>query len=366
MGNVAVKVYIPTHFRGPNGSPSHIEVAANDVATLIRELDARFPGLAGRIVDGGRVHRHVNVYVNDQIVERLDAELRDGDEVAVIPAMAGGATQALAWGPAHVRRYARHLIMPEVGVKGQKKLAAASVVLIGAGGLGSPTAMYLAAAGVGRLGIIDFDVVDESNLQRQLLHGTDDVGRPKVESAADTLRRINPLIEVVPHRVRLSSENALEIFKPYDIIVDGADNFPTRYLANDASVLLGKPLVHGSIFRFEGQATVFMPGRGCYRCLFPAPPPPGAVPNCAEAGVLGVLPGIVGSIQAMEAIKLILGIGEPLVNRLILFDALAMEFREVKLRRDPQCPICGESPTITELIDYEQFCGITDLAQVGS
>lgn len=365
---MSVKVYIPTQFRRPTGSPAHVEVPADSVGTLIRELDARFPGLGERIAEGERVRQHVNVYVNDQLIETLDAELRDGDEVAVVPAMAGGATPApaIAWGPQHVRRYARHLIMPEVGVRGQKKLAAASAVLIGAGGLGSPTAMYLAAAGVGRLGIVDFDVVDESNLQRQLLHGTDDVGRPKVESAHDTLQRINPLVEVVTHRVRLSSENALEVFRPYDIIVDGADNFPTRYLANDAAVLLGKPLVHGSIFRFEGQTTVFMPGRGCYRCLFPSPPPPGAVPNCAEAGVLGVLPGIVGCIQAMEVIKLILGAGEPLANRLILFDALAMEFREVKLRRDPSCPICGDNPTIRHLIDYDQFCGITDLAHVGS
>ncbi|MBI4505604.1 MAG: ThiF family adenylyltransferase, partial [Chloroflexi bacterium] len=264
---MSVKVYIPTQFRRLTGSPAQVEVPAGSVGTLIRELDARFPGLAERITEGERVRQHVNVYVNDQLIERLDAELRDGDEVAVVPAMAGGATPApaITWGPQHVRRYARHLIMPEVGVRGQKKLAAASVVLIGAGGLGSPTAMYLAAAGVGRLGIVDFDVVDESNLQRQLLHGTDDVGRPKVESAHDTLQRINPLVEVVTHRVRLSSENALEVFRPYDIIVDGADNFPTRYLAIDASVLLGKPLVHGSIFRFEGQTTVFVPGRGCYR-----------------------------------------------------------------------------------------------------
>ncbi|MBI3966884.1 MAG: molybdopterin-synthase adenylyltransferase MoeB, partial [Chloroflexi bacterium] len=252
---------------------------------------------------------------------------------------------------------------PEVGAKGQRRLLNAKVLLIGAGGLGSPAALYLAAAGVGTVGIADFDTVDYSNLQRQLLHRTSDVGRPKVESARDTLNSINPDVNVIPIRERLSSENALGIFKDFDIIVDGADNFATRYLANDASVLAGKPLVHGSIFRFEGQATVFAPGKGCYRCLFPAPPPAGAVPNCAEAGVLGVLPGIIGSIQAVEAIKLILGVGDSLAGRLVLFDALGMEFRTVKLRRDPKCPICGDNPTITELIDYDEFCGLPALAQ---
>ncbi len=261
--------------------------------------------------------------------------------------------------PAQIRRYHRHLILPSVGSLGQKKLLNARVLLLGAGGLGSPAALYLAAAGVGTLGIVDFDVVDESNLQRQILHHLSDVGRPKVDSAADTINSINPDVNVVKHRLALSSEHALDLFKDYDIIVDGTDNFPTRYLVNDASVLSGKPVVHGSIFQFDGQATVFKPKEGpCYRCLFPAPPPPGAVPNCAEAGVFGVLPGIVGCIQAVEVIKLILGLGDPLIGRLLIIDALAMEFSEVKIRRDPKCPICGDHPTITGLIDYEAFCGV--------
>jgi molybdopterin/thiamine biosynthesis adenylyltransferase len=256
-----------------------------------------------------------------------------------------------------IRRYQRQIIMPEVGSVGQRKLLSSSVLMIGAGGLGSPAALYLAAAGIGKVGLVDFDVVDMSNLHRQILHGHKDVGRPKVESGADTLRDVNPDVEVIGFNEPLSSENALRIIEQFDIVVNGSDNFPTRYLVNDACYFLGKPLVDGGIFRFEGQATVYQPGKGCYRCLYPAPPPPGAVPSCAEAGVLGVLPGIIGSIQAVETIKLILGEGEPLVNRLLLFDSLAMEFREVKLRRDPDCPVCGDEPTITELIDYEAFCG---------
>jgi molybdopterin/thiamine biosynthesis adenylyltransferase/rhodanese-related sulfurtransferase len=259
-----------------------------------------------------------------------------------------------------LRRYSRHLILPEVRLEGQKKIRAARVLCIGAGGLGSPVAMYLAAAGIGTLGMVDFDAVELSNLQRQLLHGTKDVGRPKTESARDTLHRLNPNVEIVLHRARLTSQNALEIIRPYDIVVDGTDNFPTRYLANDACVLLGKPNVYGSVFRFEGQASLFAPHLGgpCYRCLYPEPPPPGTVPSCAEGGVFGVLPGIIGTIQATEALKLILGIGASLLNRLLLYNALDMRFRELKLRRDPQCPLCGVHPTITRLIDYEQFCGI--------
>ena len=261
-----------------------------------------------------------------------------------------------------ISRYSRHLILPEVGMAGQKKLKATSVLCIGTGGLGSPIAMYLAAAGIGKIGIVDFDVVDYSNLQRQIIHGTDDVDRPKVQSGKETLNSINPEVEVVIHEIMLTSENALEIIEPYDIVVDGTDNFPTRYLTNDACVLLKKPNVYGSIFRFEGQASVFAPELGgpCYRCLYPEPPPPGMVPSCAEGGVLGVLPGIIGCIQATEIIKLALGKGEPLINRLMLYSALDMNFRELKLRRDPKCPICGENPTITELIDYQEFCGIGD------
>ncbi len=262
-----------------------------------------------------------------------------------------------------VARYSRHLIMPEVGMDGQLKLKAASVLCIGAGGLGSPVAMYLAAAGVGRLGIVDFDVVDYSNLQRQVIHGTPDVGRPKLDSARDTLNAINPEVHIETHEVALSSANALDVLRGYDVIVDGTDNFPTRYLVNDACVLLGIPNAYGSIFRFEGQASVFGAQDGpCYRCLYPEPPPPGLVPSCAEGGVLGILPGVVGTIQATETVKLIMGVGEPLVGRFLVYDALRMRFRELKLRKDPDCPVCGDNPTVTELIDYEQFCGITPAA----
>ena len=256
-------------------------------------------------------------------------------------------------------RYSRHLILPEVGEEGQRKLKAARVLCVGTGGLGSPLAFYLAAAGVGTLGLVDFDVVDASNLQRQIIHSTADIGRKKLDSAAEKLTALNPALNVVKHETMLTSANALEILKDYDIVADGTDNFPTRYLVNDACVLLGKPNVYGSIFRFEGQASVFATRQGpCYRCLYPEPPPPGLVPSCAEGGVLGILPGLVGVIQATETIKLILGAGEPLIGRLLLVDSLAMRFRELKLRRNPACPVCGTAPTVTKLIDYEQFCGI--------
>ena len=269
-------------------------------------------------------------------------------------------TEPITLSNEEVARYSRHLIMPDVGMDGQLKLKAASVLCIGAGGLGSPVAMYLAAAGVGRIGIVDFDVVDHSNLQRQVIHGTPDVGRPKLDSARDRLNALNPEVKVETHDVALSSQNALELLADYDIIVDGTDNFPTRYLVNDACVILGKPNVYGSIFRFEGQASVFATKEGpCYRCLYPEPPPPGLVPSCAEGGVLGVLPGVIGTIQATEAVKLIMGVGEPLVNRFMIYDALRMRFRELKLRKDPECPVCGDHPTVTALIDYEQFCGMT-------
>jgi adenylyltransferase/sulfurtransferase len=259
-----------------------------------------------------------------------------------------------------IARYSRHLIMPEMGMAGQRKLKQGSVLLIGTGGLGSPLALYLAAAGVGHIGLVDFDVVDSSNLQRQIIHGTSTVGVAKTESAKRRLADLNPQIEVTTYETQITSENAFDLLRPYDVIIDGTDNFPTRYLTNDASVILGKPNVYGSIFRFEGQATVFSPKDGgpCYRCLYPEPPPPGLVPSCAEGGVLGVLPGVIGTIQATEAIKLITGIGEPLIGRLMLYDALAMRFRELKLRRNPECPVCGPNPSVTELIDYEQFCGI--------
>jgi adenylyltransferase/sulfurtransferase len=261
--------------------------------------------------------------------------------------------------PQQVQRYARHLILPEVGGAGQRKLLTTRVLLMGAGGLGSPAGLYLAAAGVGTLGVVDFDDVDASNLQRQILHGTPDLGRPKVDSAAAKLQAINPDVQVVKHRLHLNSENVLDVFSGYDLILDGTDNFPTRYLANDAAHLLGKPLVHGSIYRFEGQVTMFdsKQGTGCYRCLFPTPPPPGAVPSCAEAGVFGVLPGIIGSIMAFETIKHILGIGESLVGKLLVFEGMDTSFRTLRLRRNAECPLCGDHPTVTELIDYENFCG---------
>ncbi|HJZ48264.1 MAG TPA: molybdopterin-synthase adenylyltransferase MoeB [Roseiflexaceae bacterium] len=260
-----------------------------------------------------------------------------------------------------IRRYSRHLILPEFGMAGQRRLKEGSVLLIGTGGLGSPLALYLAAAGVGHIGLVDFDVVDESNLQRQIAHGTSTLGVRKTESAKRRLLDLNPNVEVTTYEEQVTSENAFELMRPYDVIVDGTDNFPTRYLTNDASVMLGKPNVYGSIFRFEGQATVFHPKEGgpCYRCLYPEPPPPGLVPSCAEGGVLGVLPGVIGTIQATEAIKLLAGIGETLIGRLMLYDALSMRFRELKLRRNPDCPVCGDHPTVTELIDYEMFCGIT-------
>ena len=263
-----------------------------------------------------------------------------------------------------IRRYSRHLILPEVGGAGQRKLLNSRVLLIGAGGLGSPVALYLAAAGVGSVGIVDFDVVDLSNLQRQILHHNHDVGRPKVQSAVDTIGDLNPDVKVIPYQEALSSENVRRIFADFDVVVNGCDNFPTRYLVNDACVFLGKPMVDGSIFKFEGQATVFLPGHGCYRCLYPAPPPPGVVPGCAEAGVLGVVCGVIASIQGVETIKLLLGLGEPLVGRLVFFDALAMEFRQVKYHRDPACPVCGDHPTITDLIDYHAFCGVPPVARL--
>ncbi|HEX9695626.1 MAG TPA: molybdopterin-synthase adenylyltransferase MoeB [Actinomycetota bacterium] len=260
-----------------------------------------------------------------------------------------------------IRRYSRHLIIPDVAMTGQKRMKNAKVLCIGAGGLGSPVAMYLAAAGVGTIGLVDFDVVDETNLQRQIMHGTSDVGRPKLDSAEDRLREINPNVNVVKHQTFVTSDNALDLFRDYDLIVDGSDNFPTRYLVNDACVLLGKPYVWGSIYRFDGQLSVFWAEYGpCYRCLFPEPPPPGMVPSCAEGGVLGMLCGTVGSLQTTEAVKMITGAGEPMIGRMLIYDALELTFRELKVRKDPECPVCGKNPTVTELIDYDAFCGVTD------
>ena len=279
------------------------------------------------------------------------------------------ADQPITLTPDQVKRYSRHIIMGDVGSKGQRALMGSKALIIGAGGLGSPSAIYLSLAGVGTVGIVDFDVVELSNLQRQVLHHTADVGRPKVQSAVDNIKAYNPDVNVVVHETRLESDNAIEIISQYDLVINGADNFATRYLVNDACYLLNKPLVDGSILIFDGQATVFLPGEGCYRCLFPSPPPPGMVPNCAEAGVLGALTGLVGSIQATEALKYFLGIGESLSSRLLLIDALSMTFREVRLKKNPKCPLCGDNPTVTELIDYEVFCGIAEpqeAAVVGS
>jgi molybdopterin/thiamine biosynthesis adenylyltransferase/rhodanese-related sulfurtransferase/molybdopterin converting factor small subunit len=366
-----VIVMIPTALRQFAGGNSELQVEAATAGEALEHLTGTHAELRRHFFnEGGALRNFVNLYVNDEDIrhaKNLETPVKDGDTLMIVPSIAGGATTEEEVGAdalptlshQEIARYSRHLIMPEVGMEGQRRLKAASVLMIGTGGLGAPLGMYLAAAGVGRLGIVDFDVVDESNLQRQIVHGTRDVGRPKIESARDRLSDINPLIKIETYETRLTSENALDLFRGYDIIVDGTDNFPTRYLVNDACVLTGKPNVYGSIFRFEGQASVFWAERGaCYRCLYPEPPPPGLVPSCAEGGVLGVLPGIVGAIQANETIKLILDDGEPLINRLLLFDAWKMRFRELKLRKDPACPICGENPTITGLIDYEEFCGL--------
>lgn len=374
-----VTIYIPTALKQFAGGQSEVQVEAQTVGAALDQLTGEHAELRRHLYGAQNTLRNfVNVYVNDEDIrhgERLETTLKDGDAITIVPSIAGGVEtleeevvtgQSPALSHDEIARYSRHLLLPEVGMDGQKKLKAASVLMIGTGGLGAPLGMYLAAAGVGRLGLVDFDVVDESNLQRQIIHGTRDVGRPKIASARDRLTDINRHIKIETYETRLTSDNALDLFRDYDIIVDGTDNFPTRYLVNDACVLTGKPNVYGSIFRFEGQASVFWAegldakgARGaCYRCLYPEPPPPGLVPSCAEGGVLGVLPGIVGAIQANETIKLILGGGEPLINRLLLFDAWKMRFREMKLRKDPSCPVCGEHPTITKLIDYEEFCGL--------
>jgi molybdopterin/thiamine biosynthesis adenylyltransferase/rhodanese-related sulfurtransferase/molybdopterin converting factor small subunit len=365
---LSITVRIPTPLRGYAGGAAEVEVTAPTVGDALTSLVQRYPQLRPHLYDErGQLRNFVNAYVNEDDVRSLEGiatKLRAGDSITLVPSIAGGvATEPAELTKDEIRRYSRHLIMPEVGLDGQRKLRAARVLMIGAGGLGSPLGLYLSAAGVGTIGIVDFDVVDETNLQRQILHGQKDIGRSKLESARQRMLDVNPFIEIESHEVRLSSDNALDILRDYDVIVDGTDNFPTRYLVNDACVLLGKPNVYGSIFRFEGQLSVFWAARGpCYRCLFREPPPPGLVPSCAEGGVLGVLPGIVGSLQALETIKLILGTGDAMIGRLLLFDALAMRFRELKLRKDPACPVCGDNPTVRGLIDYEEFCGIPQAA----
>jgi adenylyltransferase/sulfurtransferase len=382
---MSVQVEIPTALRSFTEGASRVGVEGATVGEALGALARRFGGLQRHLfTEDGKLRSFVSVYLNDEDVRYLGREstpVRNGDTLRIIPSIAGGTPGAVAYpslsrlsrappptGPRplsreQLKRYSRQLLLPEVGTAGQRKLLGAKVLLVGAGGLGSPVALYLAAAGVGKLGLVDFDQVDESNLQRQILYTTSDVGTPKVEAAERRLQALNPEVSIVRHEGRLTSASAFEVLSGYDVIVDGTDNFPTRYLVNDAAVLLRKPVVYGSIYRFEGQVTVFDARAGpCYRCLYPEPPPPGLVPSCAEGGVLGVLPGIIGSLQAMETLKLLLGQGDTLLGRLVLFDGLALSFRELKVRKDPQCPICGEHPTQTKLIDYEAFCGLGEAA----
>jgi adenylyltransferase/sulfurtransferase len=367
--DMPVSVYIPTPFRKLTGNRQRIEAEGKDVAEVLANVDKQFPGFHALVFGSGtEVPAHINIYVNKQEISSLagvGTAVKDGDEVAVIPAMAGGSGEAEAPArkhigaltPEQVNRYSRHIIMPQVGPSGQRKIMESSVLIIGAGGLGSPIAVYLALAGIGKIGIVDFDTVDISNLQRQILHQNDDIGKLKAVSAKETINAYNPDVEVVTHQVPITSDNAMEIIGKYDYIINGADNFAARYLVNDTCFFLKKPLIDGSILLFDGQVTVYLPGQGCYRCLYPEPPPPGMVPSCAEAGVLGALCGTVGTIQATEVLKLILGVGESLHGRLLLYDALEMEFRQVRIRKNPKCVLCGENPTVTELIDYDAWCG---------
>ncbi len=369
---MAITVLIPTPLRQFAGGRSEVAVGGTNVGEALRALTTEFGDLRKHLfTDQDALRNFINVYIDDEDIRYLegaDTPVADGETLTIVPSIAGGSSVATAQitgelpslSTEEYQRYSRHLILPEVGLEGQRKLKNARVLTIGTGGLGSPLGLYLAAAGVGTIGIVDFDVVDQSNLQRQIIHGTKDVGRPKIESARERLNDINPNVNIEAFDTRLTSENALELFREFDVIVDGTDNFQTRYLVNDAAVLTGKPNVYGSIFRFEGQASVFWAEHGaCYRCLYPEPPPPGLVPSCAEGGVLGVLPGIVGTIQANEVLKVILGAEGILLNRLLLFDAWTMKFRELKLRKNPHCELCGDNPTIKELVDYDAFCGLS-------
>jgi adenylyltransferase/sulfurtransferase len=371
---MTVTVIIPTALRQHTDNEDELKLNARTVSDALKELVTSFPNLRRHLYsESGRLRNFINIYLNEEDIRYKEGEgtaLKDGDTLMIIPAIAGGAHGAddeeehgakVSFSSSEFARYSRHLIMPEVGLEGQGKLKSASVLIIGAGGLGTPSSTYLAAAGVGRIGIVDFDVIEKSNLHRQVLYSEKDIGKSKADVARERLLEINPNVSVEVHKVRLDSTNALDILGSYDVIMDGTDNFPTRYLVNDACVLLGKPNVYASIFRFEGQASVFYAREGpCYRCLYPEPPPPGLVPSCAEGGVLGVLPGIMGSIQAVEAIDLILGKGRPLIGRLVLFDALDMTFKELKLRKNPDCLVCGPNATVKELIDYEAFCGVEE------
>lgn len=360
-----VIIEIPTALRPYADNQDTVQLDGGNVGEAIEQLTTKHPKLKKHLYDNqGNLRNFVNIYVNDKDIRYLEKEattVSDNDTLSIIPSVAGG-TDVATKDPLtqdEIQRYSRHLIMPEVSMEGQLKLKEAKVLVVGAGGLGSPLISYLAAAGVGTLGIVDFDTVDYTNLQRQVIFSTDDVGTTKMKAAANRVKAINPNVTVRPHETRLTSDNALDIIKDYDLVVDGTDNFPTRYLVNDACVMLGKPNVYGSIFRFDGQLSIFATEDGpCYRCLYPDPPPPGLVPSCAEGGVLGVLPGIIGTLQATEVVKLLIGKGKPMIGRLLLFDALKMKFRELEVRKNPDCPVCGDHPTITHLIDYEQFCGI--------
>jgi sulfur-carrier protein adenylyltransferase/sulfurtransferase len=375
---MTVTIIIPTALRQHTDNEDELKLNARTAGDALKELVIAFPNLKRHLYsENGRLRNFINIYLNEEDIRYKEGEstpLKDGDTLMIVPAVAGGVGASeedgdgegeeghkVSFSSGEFARYSRHLIMPEVGLEGQSKLKSASVLIVGAGGLGTPSATYLAAAGVGRIGIVDFDVIEKSNLHRQVLYSEADVGKSKAEVAKRRLLEINPNVSIDVHKVKLDSSNALDILKGYDIVMDGTDNFPTRYLVNDVCVLLGKPNVYASIFRFEGQASVFaLQNFPCYRCLYSSPPPPGVVPSCAEGGVLGVLPGIMGSIQAAEAIGLILGKGRSLAGRLLLFDALDMTFKELKLRRNPNCPICGDHPTITQLIDYDAFCGVEE------
>jgi sulfur-carrier protein adenylyltransferase/sulfurtransferase len=361
---VIARVQLPAALREYTAGAAEVAVAADTLDDALAGLSQRHPALRRHLWDdAGRLRGFVRVYLNDTDVRDLaqggSTMIGEGDVVLIVPSIAGGAHDADVFERDEVERYARHIALPEVGWEGQRRLREARVAVIGVGGLGSPVSLYLAAAGVGTLGLVEFDVVDRSNLQRQVLYGTSDVGRRKLDAATGRLRDLNPHVNVVAHAERLTRHNALEVLREYDVVIDGTDNFPTRYLVNDACVLLGRPYVYGSILRFEGQVSVFDARQGpCYRCLFREPPPPGLVPSCAEGGVLGVLPGIIGSLQALEAIKLITGSGDSLVGRLVLFDALTFRWRELKLRKNHDCAVCGDEPTVTGLIDYDVFCGV--------
>ena len=378
-----IKVRIPTPLQKITLGKQEVELSASGInlKEFIEKLDEEFPGIKERLLnEDGSLRRFVNFYVNDEDIRFLNDEntlLKDGDVVSIIPSIAGGALDNNPLTPFiplpkggrgvvkgelgddQIERYSRQIILPEVGGKGQEQLFSARVLVVGAGGLGSPVALYLASAGVGTLGIVDSDEVELNNLQRQILHKTSTVGLPKTESAEKTLRELNPDVEVITYNFKIDSQNALDIIKDYDIVVDGSDNFSTRYLINDACVFLDKPLSHGAILRFTGQIFTIVPHQTpCYRCLFESPPPPGLVPSCQEAGILGAVAGIIGTLQANEVLKLIMEIGNPLLGRLLIFDALEAEFREVKIPKNPNCSLCGEKPTIKELIDYEEFCNL--------